>query len=659
MTELAPLKFVNANHLVYSALAEGLRPPPRVTVTEWADQHRVLPSKGAAEPGPWRTARTPFLAEIMDVLSTSHPAKRVVFMKSAQTAGTEAGLNWVGWCIATQKTSMLAVQPTLDMAERWSKQRLASMIEDTPVLRRMIAPSRARDSGNTTLLKEWPGGVLVVAGANSASGLRSMPAKYIFLDEVDAYPQDLDGEGDPIKLAEARATTYTRRKIFMVSTPTIASLSRINKEWQQSDKRRYHVPCPHCGHYQPLVWENLQCLVDGQPETAAYLCAGDQCGAFIEEHHKADMLSRGTWVAEHPERETVGFHISGLYTPPGLGLTWRELMMEWQDAQRDPVRMRTFMNVRLGECYEDPHEKLDWETLKNRAQPYALRVAPKGCLLVTAGVDVQGNRLVALTLGHGRNDVKWVLDYVELPGDPTRPEVWAALDAHLAQPIINTCGNTLRVTSCAVDCGHLYDDVQNYARSRRHRGVIAVKGASTYNKPVISRPNKTDYTWKGKPIKGGAEVWMLGVDTAKHMLFARMASDSKHGPDDHLVRFTDQLTDAFFMGITAEVFDPAKRRWVKLRRENEPLDTLVYAMAAAMQPSIRVHTWKEPTWARLEQALEPASGDLFSQPVAAQPEANEQQEPSQPEPEQAAGKPAAPRSYLQDQIRNRRRGGSV
>lgn len=649
MVDFTALSYRNASELVAAALMAGLRPPPRTTVTEWADQHRVLPSKGAAEPGPWRTSRVPYLSEIMDTLSASHPAQRVVMMKSAQTAGTEAGLNWVGWCMATQKTSLLAVQPTLDMAERWSKQRLASMIEDTPALRQIIAPARSRDSGNTTLLKEWPGGVLVVAGANSASGLRSMPAKYVFLDEVDAYPQELEGEGDPVKLAEARSTTYTRRKVFMVSTPTIVSLSRINKEWQQSDKRRYHLPCPHCGHFQHLVWENLTWL-DDQPETAMYKC--QECSALIEEQHKAEMLSRGTWIAEHPERETVGFHINGLYTPPGLGLTWRELVLEWLDAQRDPVRMRTFMNVRLGECYEDPHEKLDWEALKARAQPYQLRTAPQGCLLVTGGVDVQGNRLVALTLGHGRNDVKWVLDYVELPGDPTRPEVWAALDAHMAQPIVNTLGNVLRVSSYAVDCGYLYDDVQNYVRARRSKGVIAVKGASTYNKPLISRPSKTDYTWKGKAIKGGAEIWMLGVDTGKHMLFARMASDSKHEPDAHLVRFSDQLTDAFFMQLTAEVFDPAKRRWVKLRRENEALDTLLYAVAAAMQPTIRVHTWKEPAWARLEQALEPASGDLFSQP---QPSAASV-ESKQPKPEP----PSVPKNnFLQDQIRARKRQGGL
>lgn len=650
----AALAFADPRNVVCNAFAAGLRRPRRVTVTQWANENRRLPSKGAAEPGKWRTDRVPYLAEIMDALSEANPAKRVVMIKSAQTGGTEAGLNWVGWCIDTQKTAMLAVQPTLDMGERWSKQRVAPMIEDAPTLRRLIAPSRARDSGNTTMLKEWPGGVLIVAGANSSSGLRSMPAKYIFLDEVDAYPLELDGEGDPVKLAEARATTFTRRKVFLVSTPTIESVSRINREWLLSDMRRYHVACPHCNHAQHLVWGNLTWL-DGRPETAAYRCI--ECAALIEENQKSLMLATGQWIAENPERETVGFHISGLYTPPGLGLTWAELAAEWEVAKRDPVKMKTFVNVRLGECYADPHEKLDWEALKQRAQPYKLRAAPKGCLLVTAGVDVQGNRLCAITVGHGRNDVKWILDYVELPGDPTRPEVWAALDAHMAQPIVNTYGNVLRVSSYAVDCGHLYDDVINYTRARRSRGVIAVKGASTSNKPVISRPSKVDYTWRGQAIKGGAEIWILGVDTAKHMLFARMSSDSQHSPDDQLIRFSEELPESFYVGLTAEVFDPAKRRWVKMRRENEPLDTLLYAQAAAMQPSLRVHTWKEPTWSRLEQALEPPSGDLFSQPVAQDTKQSEvdiplhETEPEKPKPEKNHMN-----TLLQRRQRNRNRG---
>lgn len=649
----AALAFADPRNVVCNAFAAGLRRPRRVTVTQWANENRRLPSKGAAEPGKWRTERVPYLAEIMDCLSEFHPTKRVVFIKSAQTGGTEAGLNWVGWCIDTQKTAMLAVQPTLDMGERWSKQRVAPMIEDAPTLRRLIAPSRSRDSGNTTMLKEWPGGVLIVAGANSSSGLRSMPAKYIFLDEVDAYPQELDDEGDPVKLAEARATTFTRRKIFLVSTPTIESVSRINREWLLSDMRRYHITCPHCSHEQYLVWGNLTWL-DGKPETAHYRCI--ECSCLIQESEKSKLLAEGRWIAEHPERETVGFHISGLYTPPGLGLTWGELAAEWEVAQRDPVKMKTFVNVRLGECYADPHEKLDWEALKQRAQAYKLRTAPKGCLLITAGVDVQGNRLVVQTVGHGRNDAKWVLDYTELPGDPTRPEVWASLDAHIAQPIMNMFGNVLRVSSYAVDCGYLFDDVMNYVRSRRSKGCIAIKGSSIANKPVIGRPTKVDFTWRGQAIKGGAEIWILGVDTAKHMLYARMASDKDHTPDDQLVRFSDELPESFYVGLTAEVFDPAKRRWVKMRRENEPLDTLVYAFAAAMQPSIRLQVWKEPSWARLEHALEPASGDLFSTPVAADTKQSyEDSSLHETEHEKPEAAPKQQRSYLQDKLRSRNR----
>lgn len=429
--------------LSLSAIAAALRPPPALTVTEWADAHRRLPSKGASEPGQWRTARVPFLAEIMDCLSDSHPSKRVIFVKSAQVGGTECGLNWVGWHIGTRMAPMLCVQPTLDMAERWSKQRLAPMIEDTPHLRSKIAPARQRDSGNTTLLKEYPGGVVIVAGANSASGLRSMPAARIFLDEVDAYPIELEGEGDPIKLAEARASTFSRRKIFLVSTPTIESLSRIWKEWRASDQRRYHVACPHCGHEQTLEWENLG-WPEGRPLEAVYHCAG--CGVGIEERYKTEMLAAGRWIAEHPDRAVPGFHVNALYTPVGLGLSWGELAEESEIAKRDKSAWKTFENTKLGRVSKDPAEKLDEDELKARATRYDLRTLPPGCVLLTCAVDVQKDRLALLVLGWGANNRWWVVDYLERPGDPAVDrELWEWLDQYITTPFKNSRGFDVRI----------------------------------------------------------------------------------------------------------------------------------------------------------------------------------------------------------------------
>lgn len=615
-----------------SALLSGLLPPPRLGVRDWADQRRRLPTKGASEPGPWRTSRTPFLGEIMDVLSPDHPSRRVVFVKSAQVGGTEVGLNWIGWIIDTQRAPMMAVQPTLEMAERWSKQRLQAMIDVCPTLRGKIAPARSRDSGNTTLLKEWPGGVAIISGANSAAGLRSMPARYLFCDEIDAYPLELEGEGDPIKLAEARTATFPRRKMLLVSTPTIETLSRIWREWTASDQRHYHVPCPHCGERQVLEWDNLR-WPEHHPEQALYHCSG--CGAGIPEHQKTSMLANGHWIPTYPERSVPGFHVNGLYTPIGLGLSWAELAREWEEVKHDAARAKTFRNIRLGLCVSDPSERLDLEELRDRAEPYALRTIPPGCLLLTAGVDVQKDRWAALVLGHGRNGVQWVIDYVEIPGDPARREDWSRVDDLLAQPILNSYGFPLRVSTAAVDAGYLTDDVLHYTRTRRGRNVIAIKGSATPNRPILGRPSKVDLRRSGTPIKGGAELWQVGVDTAKAELFARLAGDRQRVlPGERLVHFPTGLDESFYSQLTAEVWDPSRRRWVKVRPRNEALDTWCYALAAAHHPGLRVHTWREPQWARLEAALEPPRGDLVSAPV--------------PEPEIP---PAAPEQPLSAPIR--------
>lgn len=595
------------------AFAAGFEPPPRLTVTEWSDRHRRLPTKGASEPGPWRTDRVPFLAEIMDCMSAGHPAKRVVFIKSVQVGATECLNNVVGWFVDTQKAPLMVVQPTLEMAERWSKQRLASMIEDSPSLSAKIAPARSRDSGNTTLLKEWPGGVMVISGANSGASLRSMPASYVLLDEVDAYPAELEGEGDPVKLAEARATTFPRRKILLISTPTIESLSRINKEWLASDQRRYHVDCPHCGHEQPLLWGNLRWPKD-HPEAAAYICAA--CDQPIHEHHKTDMLRGGRWIATHPERDVPGFHINGLYTPIGLGYTWAELAAEWVEASKDPARQKTFINLRLGEVVADPQEKLDPDDLASRASAVPVRHVPPGCLAITVGVDVQKDRFACLMLGHGRAGAMWIIDWLELPADPATAEGWRVLDDWLAELPINSRGHSMRPLMTAVDSGYLTDNVLAWTRERQRRGVIAVKGASTPGKPIINKPSKLDVTIRGKTIRHGAEGWLIGVDTAKSYLFNRLEADGRKPPGERTVQFAEGLDASFYSQLTAEIWDPNRRRWIKVRPRNEALDTFVYALAAAHHPAVRLHLWKEPQWARLEAVLEPQTADLFIAPAS-------------------------------------------
>ena len=334
------------------AIAAGLRRPARMTVSEWADGYRQLTESETSEPGQWRTDRLPFLREIMDALSPWSDAERIIFVKSTQVGGTECLINWIGAVMDRYGGPMLVVEPTIEVSELFSQQRLSNMLAASPTLAAKFA-RQTRDSKNKALLKEFPGGILRLAGGNSAASLRSMPVKNLGLDEVDAYPGDLDGEGDPVGLAEERTNNFPRRKVFLVSTPTIKGASRIDDEWEQSDQRRYYVPCPHCGERQHLKWKNLQWLVadNGDVSRAWYVCEHNGC--VIEEHSKGEMLAAGAWVAGVPGRKTRGYHINSLYSPLGLGRSWAERAQQWLLAQGDKVKLKRFINTCLGEVWED------------------------------------------------------------------------------------------------------------------------------------------------------------------------------------------------------------------------------------------------------------------------------------------------------------------
>jgi phage terminase large subunit GpA-like protein len=326
------------------AWSRGLRPDPDLTVSSWADRHRKLASRASAEPGRYRTARTPYMREIMDRLSPGDPTQRIVFMKAAQVGATEAGNCFIGFVMHQAPGPMLSVQPTVELAKRNSRQRIDPLIDESPDLRERVKPARSRDAGNTMLSKEFAGGILIMTGANSAVGLRSTPARYIFLDEdeplsaigprtmANAYPASADEEGDPVTLAEARSLTFAhRRKVLLVSTPTIRGLSRIEREFEASNQRRFFVPCPHCGHRQWLNFERLRWEA-GRPETAEYHCEG--CDAAIAEHHKTAMLEGGEWRATATAADplTVGYHLSALYSPVGW-LSWARIARGWEAAR--------------------------------------------------------------------------------------------------------------------------------------------------------------------------------------------------------------------------------------------------------------------------------------------------------------------------------------
>lgn len=567
-----------------SGFMEGLRPEAQLTVSEWADRYRMLSSKASAEPGPWRTGRTPYLKEPMDCLSSSSTVQRVVMMFAAQTGKTEAGSNWLGYCIHHAPGPLLAVQPTVEMAKRLSKQRLESMITDTPVLAERIAPSRSRDSGNTMFSKEFPGGMLLLTGSNSATGLRSTPCRYVFLDEVDAFPLDVDGEGDPVSLAEKRATTFARRKILLTSTPTIKDFSRIEAEYNRSDQRRFYVPCPSCGAMQWLKWAQLKWEKD-EPGTAVYEC--EACQERFGELHKPAMLRKGEWRATAPsDGRTAGFQLSGLYSPLGW-LSWADMVDEFLRSKADAPMLKSFVNTRLAETFaEDYASKVSATGLMERCEHYKPGVVPDGGLAVTVGVDVQDNRLAISVWAWGRDEEGWLLDHQEIYGDPSRPDLWKQLDALVLREWPHTDSRGIRPHVVAIDSGgHYTAEVYQYARERARQGVIAIKGASQRGKPPIGKGSKVDLNAKGQTMKRGAIVHPVGSDTIKTTLFGRIRH-SEPGPG--YLHFHMEATVEYFEQLTAEKqvlrynrSGFATREWVKKpSARNEALDCLVYAYAA-------------------------------------------------------------------------------
>jgi phage terminase large subunit GpA-like protein len=592
------------------AWCEGLTPDPLLNVSEWADQYRMLSGKSASEPGRWRTTRTPYLKDVMDCLSPTSPIERVVMMKGAQVGGTECGNNWIGYVIHLAPGPMMAVAPTVEMAKRNSKQRIDPLIEESPTLSGLIAPARSRDSGNTILAKEFRGGVLVLTGANSAVGLRSMPVRYLFLDEVDAYPRDVEGEGDALGLAEARTRTFARRKIFIVSTPTIAGASTIEREYEASDQRRYFVPCPDCGHRQWLKFEQLRWNW-GKPETAHYMC--ESCAAQLSEHHKTWMLEHGEWRACAPANagKTAGFHLSSLYSPVGWR-SWTAIAAAWEAAQGNPASIKSFKNTELGETWVEEGEVPDWERLIERREDYRIGSVPLGGLLLVAGADVQRDRIEVSVWAFGRGKESWHVEHRVLAGDTAREAVWKRLAELLTESWTHGSGALMSLSRLAVDTGFATQEAYAFVRSVRDARVMAVKGVGR-GAALIGLPTSVDATVGGRKLRRGVRVFAVTTSIAKLELYNNLRK-AVELDDDGVAHFPagfvhlPKVDAEWVRQLCAEQLITLRdrngfpiREWQKLRERNEALDCYVYARAAASNAGL--DRFEERHWRELERSL--------------------------------------------------------
>ena len=680
----------------WAGFADGIRPDPDMSVSQWADQYRVLSSVSSAERGQWRTERTPYLREIMDCCTPSHPMTNGAFQKGTQLGGSEAVYNFVGYCIDQAPGPIMLVMPTVDGAKTISKQRIKPLIEESPALRDKVRDAKSRDSGNTTLQKEFTGGVLKLVGANSGPGLRNMPIRYLIGDEVDAFPADVDGEGDPIVLAEKRTDTFgARAKRIYVSSPKLAESSRIDRLRREGSQGRYYVPCPHCAHEQYLQWGQMRWTMYQRREMTCRECGAaseiaeeasgeamchhcdawstideantrhastdvvarawyecESCGEEIGEEHKPEMLARGRWIHSnlgpgellddddpHPwalwtwvgktvrrflptYSRPLSWHLPSLYSPLGW-FSWGKAVTQFLKAKAGGVDengeplMQVFTNTVLAEVYEAPGERPSDQRLRERAEPYRLGQVPKDCLLLVGSVDVQGNRLEAICLGFGRNGRKWVIDHQRFYGDPldlgeTGP--WQALTAWRRTAYMHAGGATLRMHTVAVDSGHMAHTVYYYCALYRTEQVMAVKGMGDVGRPVLGLPKMVDIDHRGKVIKQGCQLWMVGTDTAKEQIYRALELED---PGYGWITFPAGLPDEFFEQLTAEKFDSNARRnrFDAGGRRNEVLDLVVYGLAAGERAGVR-----RVDWDALEQRINPAMRDLFAVAMDAPPE---------------------------------------
>lgn len=606
-------------------------PPPDLSLSEWAEGNIILRKGTSSRPGPWRTES--YQREIFDALRDPQ-IREVIFRKSTQV-GWSAMLNAVaGYFIDADPSPILFVQASTKAAEEYSKKRMAPLIADCAALARKIQPATARRAGNTLLLKEFEGGFLRFASAGSAKSLRSDQIRILICDEIDGYDSDCEGEGDPIDIATRRTDSYEDAKILKGSTPAKPKgISRVDNDFLRSDQNYYWVPCPFCGFMQPLVWRDMgDFLPPGDKEkyqgvfgtgayrvrwqkdetgapiqgTIRYHCA--KCDQGIDEKHKQKMLDNGQWRARFPGRRDMegylikGFHINALYSP-WKSTVWSALSQEWHEATDNPEKLKAFVNLRLGETWDEgAGEKLDEHILKARLEQYPLSVhpgaepwqnyaVPDRCCLLVGTADVQsagGGRIEAQITGFGPGEESWLIAYEVFWGDAgaiidpeTGISVWAELEKFFLREWRHESGALLRPAICLVDSGDQTDAVYEYVLPRQiaARRVYACKGVDYLAKPGMAK--------EGTAKRHHIRLWDIATVAAKDRIYSRLrippAPDGSAKPGFH--HLPDWTTDEYMRQLTSEqkitVRDKRTRRlkqvYVSVHGRNEALDLTVYA----------------------------------------------------------------------------------
>lgn len=608
------------------------RPPKKLTLSEWARRHYYLSAESSAESGRFRPYK--YQIGIMDAIS-DRSIPFVSVKKSARIGFTKILNATAGFYIAQDPCPILCVQPTVEDAEGYSKEEIATMIRDSPKLSAIFGSGpKAKTTKDTILHKIYPGGSISMVGANSPRGFRRVSRKVILLDEIDGYPASAGGEGDPSKLAIKRSEYYHDRKIVRGSTPVLEGRSPIDEAFQDGDQRYFYVPCPHCGYFDRLVFQqqdgggHWMRWPENEPEKAHFVCF--DCGSAIEESDKFEVTEAGEWRATKPFEGHASFHIWAAYSS-SPNATWGQLASEFEEARKaGPEKLKTFVNLVLGECWREKGEAPDYERLYSRRENYPIGSVPEGVLLVTAGVDVQKDRLYYEIVGWGRRKENWSIDAGFIMGDPYTDHPWRELDALLDRPLRGQAGDR-KIDILGIDSGAFTQTVYNWARRYPLSRVIATKGVRSA-KTIISTPSKVDVSFRGRSI--GYKVWPLGIDVAKAELYGWLKQKLEGEERPRGWAHFPEYPEEYFQQITAEhLVSKANARgfvdfyWEKLpNRENHWLDCRVIARACASLAGLDRLRDDEPVTAK--KAPRPASEVEETRPAETPAPSGKKKKPS-------------------------------
>jgi phage terminase large subunit GpA-like protein len=563
---------------LFRRILKTVAPPLDIQPSEWAKQNLVL-NESALSTGKWRPDTAPYQIEIMNAV-VDPKVEKVVIMSASQGGKNVIVNTIIGYFVDIDPCPIMLIEPTLELAGDYSKRRLAPLIKDTKALREKIHEAKSRDSDNTILLKLFPGGSLNLVGANSPRSLASKPIRVVIADEIDGFELSAGKEGDPLKLADRRSTTYWNRKKIYVSTPVLAGLSRIEQEYLKGTQEKWNIECPNCGVHQYINLHGIK--FEHERDAKGNYKVWDitfQCPACLEKYDEYTWKQQpGKWVAYNPNAKKVrSFHWNAFIYPWS---SWEEIILEWLMVKKDPEQHKVFRNTVLGEPWEETINSDEYDFLLKRREDYGAEL-PDGVLLLTAGVDTQDDRVEYEIVGWGRGEQAWGIEYGVIMGKPDKPETWQMLSDKLSQVFHFASGTGLRVACTFVDSGgHYTKDVYEWCHKNEHRRIFAVRGMSRPGIPII-------YS-KARSKKENCLYFNLGVDGGKARILSRVQIDQ---PGDGYCHFPlgdrgyDQI---YFQGLMSEYQDVEKKGgkiklvWKKRSANirNEPLDVRNYAQAA-------------------------------------------------------------------------------